>query len=221
MGDEGFGMSSRIELGPGQRIVFIGDSITAAESGTAVHGPLGNGYVHFAGNFLVARYPRLNLEIINTGVNGNTVRELKRRWEKDCIGQRPDVLSVLIGINDLWTQHAGAEYLRYAVYPDEYELTYRLLLSEARQRCNCKFVMMEPFMFCGDPENAMLKGLRTYIDIVHKLAAEFDAVLVELQSGIDEEIAEVLPERWSMDSVHPYAWAHAWIAQRWLDSTGL
>jgi hypothetical protein len=76
-------------------------------------------------------------------------------------------------------------------------------------------------MFCDDRENQMLKGLRTYIEVVHKLAEEFDAVLVPLQSRIDEQIKQVPPGKWSADSVHPYVWAHAWIAQRWLEAAGL
>jgi hypothetical protein len=102
-----------------------------------------------------------------------------------------------------------------------YELTYRLLLSTAKQHCNCQFVMMEPFMFCDDARNAMLAGLQGYIEAVHRLAEEFGAVLVPLQSSVGAEIAHVQAEKWSADSVHPYLWAHAWIAQRWLDATGL
>ena len=134
---------------------------------------------------------------------------------------RAGFLSVLIGVNDLWRQHAGHERLPEAVYPEEYEVTYRQLLSQAKQQCNFQLVLMEPFMFCDDRENQMLKGLRTYIEIVHKLTEEFDSILVPLQSQVDEQIKQVPPEKWSTDSVHPYVWAHAWIAQRWLEATGL
>lgn len=136
-------MQSRIELKANQRILFIGDSITDADRRDPAYQPLGNGYVHFVSNMLVAKYPQLNLEIINRGINGDTTRGMKQRWSSDCIEHKPDVLSVLIGINDLWTQHAGAEYLPYAVEVDEYELTYRLLLSEAKEKCDCKFVLVE------------------------------------------------------------------------------
>jgi lysophospholipase L1-like esterase len=163
----------------------------------------------------------MNLHIINRGISGDTTRGMKQRWQRDCIELEPDVLSVLIGINDLWTQHAGEEYLPYAVDIDEYELTYRLLLSDAKEKCDCKFVLAEPFMFCSDRDNAMLKDLRNYIAVVHRLAEEFDAVLVRLQTLIDERIAGVEDSKWSEDMVHPYQWAHAWIAQQWLDATGL
>jgi len=189
--------------------------------------PIKYGTIQFAlrfgtvGNLLLAKYPHLNLNIINTGISGNTVRDLKKRWEKDCLEYKPEILSVLIGINDLWRQYAEPEKIPAAVYPDEYELTYRQLLSQVKEEFNSRLVLIEPFMFCDDEKNKIFQDLRTYIRIVHNLAKEFDAVLVQLQSRIDEQIKQVPPEKWSQDSVHPYVWAHAWIAQKWLEATGL
>ena len=108
-----------------------------------------------------------------------------------------------------------------AVYPQEYELTYRQLLSQVKQRFNSRLVLIEPFMFCNDLENKIFQELRVYIRIVHHLAKEFNAVLVPLQDRIDEQIKQTPPEKWSDDLVHPYTWAHAWIAQRWFEATGL
>lgn len=213
-------MPSKIELRKSQTLVFIGDSITDADRDLPAYAPLGFGYVHFVGNTLLAKYPYLNLHIVNSGVGGDTLRDLQYRWKKDCIRHSPDVLSVLIGVNDAWGRYADPDMLPAAMYPDEYELTYRRLLSEAKQRCGCQFVLMEPFMFCNDPTNQVFEALQTYIGIVRNLAQEFDVVLVPLQSKIDEQIKHVPVDRWSADSVHPYLWAHAWIAQRWLDATG-
>jgi len=214
-------MQSKIDLRPNQTIVFIGDSITDAERLRPAYRPFGFGYVHFVANMLLAGYPEMNLNIINTGIGGDTIRDLKARWERDCIEHKPDILSVLIGINDLWRQYADPGNLSQAVYPDEYESIYRQLLSQAKQKCNCQMVLMQPFMFCVERENQMYEGLQSYIAVVHKLADEFDAVLVPLQSRIDEKIRQVPPEKWSADMVHPYLWAHAWISQRWLEVTSL
>jgi lysophospholipase L1-like esterase len=227
-------MQPKIELKHNQTIVFIGDSITDADRDLPAYRPFGFGYVHFVANTLLAKYPELNISIINAGISGNTVRDLKHRWEKDCIRYKPDILSVLIGINDVARRYAEPEKLPRAVYEDEYELTYRQLLSQAEEQCNCQLILMEPFMFCdssremdqdiisrGKEENQMLKSLRRYVNIVECFAKEFEAVLVPLQSEIDKQIKQVPPEKWSEDSVHPYLWAHAWIAQRWLQATGL
>ena len=214
-------MQSKIELQPNQTIVFIGDSITDADRNHPAYRPFGFGYVHFAGNMLLAKYPHLNISIINTGINGNTVRDLADRWERDCIKHRPDVLSVLIGINDVWRQYGELQRRSAAVYSREYESTYRGLLSQAKQECNCHLVLMEPFMFCDDRRDQIFQTLQKYVQVVRDLASEFDAVLVPLQSRIDEQVKHVPAEKWSLDSVHPHLWAHAWIAQRWLEATGL
>ncbi|MHC4395459.1 MAG: SGNH/GDSL hydrolase family protein [Planctomycetota bacterium] len=214
-------MDGMIELSPDQTIVFIGDSITDTERNQPAYQPFGFGFVHFAANLLLAKYPRLNLDIINTGISGNTIRELKGRWEKDCLEHKPDILNILIGINDLWRQYGEPEQLPQAVYLEEYESTYRQLLSTTKQQCGCQLILVEPFMFCSDSENEMFKGLWDYIDIVHRLTVEFEAVVVPLQKFIDEQIEQVPAERWSLDYVHPYVWAHAWIAQRWFEVTGL
>jgi acyl-CoA thioesterase I len=213
---------NKINVRKNNVIVFIGDSITDCERMNPIHAPFGYGYVHFAANWLLAHYPELDLNIINTGISGNTVRDLKGRWEKDCIGLKPDVLSILIGINDCWRQHREPNRLPDAVLPDEYEQTYRQLLKEVtKKRPNCQLVLIEPFMFCDDENNAMLRNLQNYIGTVHKLAAEFDALLIPMQALVTKALTTVPGAKWSADMVHPVTWAHAWIAQKWLESTNL
>jgi lysophospholipase L1-like esterase len=212
-------MQTLIELKPNDAIVFIGDSITDAGRREAAYRPLGYGYVHFVAYRLLAKYPEYNLGIINTGISGNTIRNLNGRWERDCLAYKPDVLSVLIGINDVWRQHTDRP--DEAVFLDEYELTYERLLSQVKDNFTCRLVLMEPFMFCSDTENPMYKSLQGFIDVVRNLANQFDAVLVPLQESIDEKIKQISPKKFSDDMVHPYMWAHCWIAQRWLEATKL
>ena len=110
-----------------QRIVFIGDSITDCGRRDDA-APFGRGYVSMVRNLLGARYPELHLTVLNRGVSGNTVRDLAARWEHDVIDERPDWLSVEIGINDVWrTFRPGRE--GDAVPLAEYEATLRRLLS--------------------------------------------------------------------------------------------
>ncbi len=212
-------MQTKIELEPKDTIVFIGDSITDAGRLEASYRPFGYGYVHFAANYLLAKYPEYNLHIINTGISGNTIRDLNGRWENDCLNHKPDILSILIGINDVWRQHTNR--LDEVVLLDEYELTYERLLSLVKEKYDCQLVLMEPFMFCDDTENPMYKTLKGFIAVVHNLAKKFNAVLVPLQESIDKKIKQVPPEKFSDDMIHPYLWKHAWIAQRWLETTKL
>ena len=213
-------MTPAIQLKTQDRIVFIGDSITSADRHRQAYAPLGYGYVHFIGNLLLARYPQLDLRLINTGISGDTVVDLMHRWQKDCIDHRPSVLSILVGINDVWQLAMEPGCAQTASTPEQYELTYSQLLDQARERCNCRLVLMEPFLFSRDPHNEVYRALASYVEIVRRLASEYEATLVPLQAEIDRRIREIPPEKWSADTVHPYLWAHAWIARQWLQATG-
>jgi len=210
-----------LDLKPNQTILFIGDSITDADRNSRAYKPFGFGYVHFVANFLLGKYPTYNLNIINTGISGNTIADLKNRWQKDCLDHNPDILSILIGVNDVWRQFATEDELPYAVSLDEYETTYRQLLTIVKQKCNSQLVICEPFMFCDDFNNTMFAHLRRYIEAVHRIADDFGACIVPLQKAIDERIKQVPPQDWSLDMVHPEVWAHEWIAQQWLIAAGL
>jgi lysophospholipase L1-like esterase len=212
-------MQNKIELKQNSSIVFIGDSITDASRLEAAYRPFGYGYVHFVAYRLLAKYPEYNLNVINTGISGDTIRDLDYRWEKDCLNHKPDVLSVLIGINDVFRGYA--DRLDEAVLLDEYQLTYKRLLSLVKEKYNSQLILIEPFMFCDDKANPAYEALQQYIHAVCALAEEFDAVLVPLQELIDDRITKVPPEKFSDDMVHPYVWAHAWIAQQWLEATKL
>jgi lysophospholipase L1-like esterase len=214
-------MSNKIELNHGDTIVFIGDSITDADRNFHHYKPFGFGYVNFVANFLLGKYPEYNLNIINTGVSGDTITDLKARWQKDCLDHNPDILSILIGVNDVWYQFDTAAELPYAVMLDEYQTTYRQLLTMVKQKCNSQLVICEPFMFCDDYNDPTFAHLRRYIEAVHRIAEDFDAVHVPLQKAIDERIKEVPPQKWSADSVHPEIWAHAWLAQQWINAAGI
>ena len=214
-------MPPAICLDTNDTIVFIGDSITDADRHHPAYAPLGRGYVHFAANSLLATYPQLNLTITNTGIGGDTILDLQRRWEADCLSHEPSVLSVLIGINDAWYLTTPSGGNGKAAPPEQYEVTYDQLLLQAKNRCDCQIVLIEPFVFSADPQSQLLSTAKPYIAIVRKLATKYGAVLVALQEHINKQIKQVPSEQWADDTVHPREWAHAWIAQRWLEATGL
>lgn len=208
-----------IEWKRNQTILFIGDSITDAERRERPYAPLGQGYVHFAANFLVARHPELDLRIENRGISGDTTREMKARWPEDCLALRPDMLSVMIGINDLWRNFKPIKEKHKTHVPaEEYEQNLRWMLGEAVERCGSRLILMEPFYFCSDPADPMYRGLGTYLEVVHALAAQLGAVLVPLQQAYEKMKYSVPGKKWADDGVHPYPWAHAWIARQWLSA---
>lgn len=211
-------MHKRIDFKPNQTLLFIGDSITDCQRREPAYAPLGCGYVFFAANFLLATYPALNLSIENRGIGGDSTRALKWRWNRDCIALSPEIVSVMIGINDLWRKYGESfETQRMYVPPDEYEDNYRQILTKLKEECQSQLILMEPYMFCDDPANPMLADLAAYIHVTHKMADEFGAVLVPIHANYMKLKNKRPAEQWADDTVHPTDWAHAWIAKQWLD----
>lgn len=214
-------MHKRIEFNPNQSLLFIGDSITDCQRREFPYAPLGWGYVHFAANFLLAAKPHINLTIENRGIGGDTTRDLLIRWKQDCIALKPDIISLMIGINDLWYKYGeSTESQQYHVPADEYKKNLRHMLTQTTEKCGAQLILMEPYMFCDDPANPMLQDLNAYIDIVHTMANEFDAILVPVHSAYMELKDKRPAEQWADDTVHPTMWAHAWIAKQWLKAVG-
>jgi lysophospholipase L1-like esterase len=210
-------MHKRIEFGQNQTLLFIGDSITDCGRRELPYAPLGCGYVNFAANFLQAKLPHLNLNIQNRGIGGDTTRDLKNRCQQDCLDLKPDIVSIMIGINDLWRKYAELpEKKQTHVPPAEYETNLRDLLSQIYDTCVSQLILMEPFMFCDDTTNPMLCDLPAYIEIVHKTAEEFGAWLVPVHTNYTNLKNKRPAEHWADDMVHPSPWAHAWIAKQWL-----
>jgi lysophospholipase L1-like esterase len=201
-----------------QRIVFIGDSITDCGRRQPPGAPFGNGYVHFVRAFLLARYPALNLDILNRGIGGNTVRDLDARWHEDVIALRPDWLSIKIGINDVWRAVAGRT--AEAVPLDEYAATYERLLEEAKKETSARLILMEPYVIEPDRSDPFRAQMDRFIPVVHGLAERHGAILIRTQAAFDEAMAAQPASYWADDRVHPGAPGHAVIARAFLRGVG-
>ncbi|MEH1014304.1 SGNH/GDSL hydrolase family protein [Micromonospora sp. CPCC 206060] len=202
---------------PGQRIVFIGDSITDCGR-RDVAAPYGSGYVSLVRALVTAAYPQHHLTWVNQGIGGNTVRDLRERWETDAIGECPDWLCVMIGINDVWRRFTGRE--DEAVPIDEYESTLRDLLTGAVTATGCQLVLGDPYLIEPDraePQRAMSDR---YGAVVRRLAAELDAVHVPTQEAFDRVLAHTTAADWANDRVHPNLPGHAVLAQAYLTALG-
>ena len=142
-------------FGPGQMILFIGDSITDAGR-RGRDAPYGNGYVSLVRNFLLARYPDLHLIVINQGISGNTTRDLRARWERDVLTRRPDWLSLKIGINDVWRSFGSNR--REAVPLPEYTANLRHLLDATRAHTTARVILLTPYMIEPDRAQRRVEG---------------------------------------------------------------
>ncbi len=201
----------------GQTVLFTGDSITDAGR-RGDFAPYGQGYVSKVVQLVTARYPERQITWVNTGIGGHTVRELGPRWEEDVIAHQPDWLSVMVGINDVHRfLNSPAEN---KIDVAEYEDSYRKMLTAARERTSARLILMESFYLSTDPEHASIATLARYLDVVHRLGEEFDALLVPVQQDFQRALTVRPPALWSEDNVHPFPEGHMFIALSWLRVMG-
>jgi acyl-CoA thioesterase-1 len=200
-------------FGPGQRVLFIGDSITDAGRDRANPDDLGHGYALIAAALFGARHPEVAARFVNRGIGGDRVRDLRARWAEDCLALAPDVVSVMIGINDTWQRFGGGE----TTSAEEYEHDYRDILTSARQRSDARFVLIEPFLLpVTDDQHAWRADLDPRIAVTRRLAAEFDAALVPADGLFARAAADAGPYTWCTDGVHLTPAGDALLARAWL-----
>ena len=186
------------------KIVFQGDSITDAGRDKRNYHHMGNGYPKYASALIAENYPDIDFEFINFGISGNRTCQLFDRLYTDGLAFEPDIISILIGINDIWHRHGGG---KIATTDAQIELNYRSILERIRRESNAKILILSPYLLkreAADAE-AFAKDLETVLPIVRKLAAEFADVYIPLDEhfAVAEPLAE--PFFYSNDGVHPNA----------------
>lgn len=190
---------------PGARILFQGDSITDGNRGRSAdpNHILGHGYVFIIAARHGAAFPNAKLDFMNRGVSGNTVLDLEKRWQKDMLDLKPDVLSILIGVNDNGK----------GVPLDQYEQVYDTLLATARAaNPKLKLVLGEPFV---KPTGKVSDGIRKRQEIVARLAKKHGAALVRYQRVFDEAAKRAPADYWVWDNAHPTYRGHQLMADEW------
>lgn len=199
---------------PSARVLFQGDSITDGNRGRTddPNHILGHGYQFILSARFGAQLAERRLIFLNRGVSGDTVLKLAQRWPTDTLELKPDVLSVLVGIND---QSQGIGY-------QEFERTYDRLLRDAKAaNPRLKFVLCEPFALPvrGYAEATVWSGVRHGLkkrqEIVAKLAKKYGAALVKFQRVFDEACQRAPAEHWIWDGIHPTYAGHQLMADEW------
>lgn len=198
-------------------IVFQGDSITDAGRSREHDAALGQGYPTFVAGRLGAREPNA-YQIYNRGISGNRVVDLYARWKRDCLNLRPDVISILIGVNDVWHEignHDGVE-------APKFERVYDMLLEETRAALpNARIIVLEPFVLKACATEAAWRLFEAEVALragaARRVAHKYGADFLPLQAMFDECLRRAPAECWLSDGVHPALAGHQLIADRWLE----
>ena len=208
-------------------ILFTGDSISDGnrykeekDRGDLNH-QIGHSYVYVLDALFSSRYPEKELTFLNRGISGNRVIELYGRIYEDMISLNPDVVSILVGVND----GPQAEHGRHAT-GEAYGNLYRMMLKELKEaHPNVQIVLMEPFIGQNGPiydkdNKSWFECIEQYQKEVRSIAAEFDAVFVPLQEMFDIACEKRETSYWIWDGVHPTEAGHGLIARQWIKYAG-
>ncbi len=210
---------SRPTIKPHSVILFQGDSITDTGRSRSAIGPnspdgLGFGYPRLVAGALLDKYPDHHLQIYNRGISGDRIFDLARRWEKDSLGLRPDLISILIGVNDTWNYI----FTGIGSSPEEYKKILQKMIQDTRERLpDTQVILCEPFiLLTGEVTAEWLEDISKRQAAVRDLAGEYQAVLVPFQSSLEEAARQVPPFQLLEDGVHPTEFGHKLLAECWI-----
>jgi lysophospholipase L1-like esterase len=202
----------------GTVVLFQGDSITdsgrnrgSAEANSA--GALGSGYPLLVAAAALAARPGAGLRFFNRGISGNKVPDLQQRWTADTLDLQPDVLSILIGVNDFWHKLSGG----YSGTVQDYETQYTALLAETRRALpRVHLIVLEPFVLrVGAVDEHWFPEFDQRRAAAARVAKQARATFVPLQAVFDQRLRSAPPAYWAADGVHPTPAGHGVIADQW------
>lgn len=196
------------------KIVFIGDSITDANHNYS-EDILGEGYVKIIADIL--RKSHLDIEIFNKGHDGFTVSGLWRMLDYDCISKAPDIVSILIGCNDISVEKSTGKTLEEQGFQELYER----ILKRIRQETNAKIICMGPFVFPHPQEFAnWIPQIKKAEDIARAAAEKYGAVFVPLHEELNDAVkfAGYAYEKITVDGIHLTEEGAGIVAEKWLEA---
>lgn len=203
---------------PRERILFQGDSITDMGRGRTEDSNhlLGHGYAFIVSAWECANFPEHRLTFINRGISGDTSLDLTNRWKPDALDLSPDVLSILIGVNDV-NQALRADQ-NFSV--DEYAKRYDDILSETIAALpQVKLILGEPFFGLAPATSAKIEQWKQIMpqvgEIIAGLAKTYQIPVVRYQAMFDAAAQRAPMEYWIWDGIHPTFAGHQLMADEW------
>ena len=218
----------------GMRFLFIGDSITDGGWGRSggsmmtteqrnqkdLNHIYGHSYMMLCAARIQSDYPEQETQFFNRGISGNTLQDLQGRWKTDCLDLNPDVVTLLIGTNDVDQYLSGKAPLDMK----EWENNYRLLLNQLREvNPNVEIALGTPFVAqvgrIGSMDNYQQRKalIAECATVVRRIASDYNALLLDYEkmfNGLTEPDASY----WIWDGIHPTAAGHQKMADLWLNT---
>lgn len=196
------------------KILFQGDSITdAGRDRSNIHN-LGHGYPFYTAKAITELFPNAEFEFIDLGISGNRAENLRDRWTADAVEIQPDVISILIGINDTWHRAANKDWM-----PDSYfEECYRGILERLKKETKAKIIILEQFLLPVADKEFFRADLDPKIQITRKLAREYADVFIPLDGLFAAASVGTAPTEFAADGVHPTAKGAQFIAEQYLEA---
>ena len=196
------------------KILFQGDSVTDAGRDRSDPADMGNGYPRYASAMIQDSFPDTEFEFINLGISGNRTEHLVERLDTDFIEVQPDIVSILIGVNDVW-HHYSFEFVETT--DNQFEANYRKVLDNLKSRTNARILMIQPFLLeTVDPaKQELCEELARKKAIVKRLADEYADAYLPLDEVLHSEIEEE-PAYYSADGVHPTPDGACYIGEAYL-----
>lgn len=196
-------------------VLFQGDSITDVGRSRENPDELGAGYPMIAASWFYAMNPEQPVRFLNRGVSGDKVRDLKARWTEDCVDLQPDVVSILVGINDTWHQIEGESFTSM----EDFESDYREIIERTLNETSASLIIMEPYVLpYPEDRKTWRENLNQRIEIVRSLAQEYHVTYVPLDGILAAASCKRECTFWAPDGVHPSPAGHALIAQAFLEA---
>jgi len=212
--------AKKVTLSEGNAILFQGDSITDAgrdKKNISFNNTraLGSGYAMLAGAALLEEYASLNLRIYNKGISGNKVYQLAERWDADCLDIKPDIISILIGVNDIWHKLNG----QYDGTVDIYKKDYIALLERTKKALpDVKLVVCEPYAVPGVKavDDKWYPEFYDYQKAARDIADQFGATFIPFQKVYDKAQEQAPGAYWTGDGVHANLAGAQLMAKAWV-----
>ena len=213
-------MSRQLRIPETSVVLFQGDSITDTGRNRVDGASLGRGYVFLAVAQYELRHAERRVRFLNRGISGNQARDLRLRWKEDALDLKPDILSLLIGVNDAWRNFDSDN----GRTDEEFATDLRALLRSTIDSGTCDIVLGEPILLPSSglriPFAPLMEEVQRKAAIVRRMVDEYETAFIPYQAAFDAACKRREPDFWAPDGVHPSPAGHALMAQEWLRVMG-